>query len=101
MKKKLHFKSESLHSTSMKLRIFALISMIAASAILSGCASDDKLQVANQKTTFFGLITYDQACFTPTEVQAMNLRTQDAFGRDLPSGDRLSFGWGLISIEDY
>ena len=83
----------------MKLRKLVFLSLIAiSSAILSGCASDD---VAHKKSTLLGLYTYEPACFTPTSPTKMSVRTDEIYGRELPSGDRTQFLWGLITIEDY
>ncbi|MBE6411314.1 MAG: hypothetical protein E7036_02030 [Opitutales bacterium] len=83
----------------MKLRKLVFLSLIAISAaVLSGCTADD---VAHQKTTFFGLYTYEPACFAPSSPISMTVRTDEICGMELPSGDRTQFLWGLVSIEDY
>ena len=83
----------------MKLRKLVFLSLIAISAaVLSGCTDET---TAHQKTTVFGLYTYEPACFTPSSPISMTVRTEDACGMELPSGDRTQFLWGLVSIEDY
>jgi len=85
----------------MKLRNLVFLSLISAgAALLSGCNVGDET-TAHQKTTVFGLYTYEPACFAPTSPVAMRVRTEDAVGMEIPSGDRTQFLWGLISIEDY
>ncbi len=90
-----------LHFTFMKPRNIAFIATIVACAsFLSGCVADET--TAQQKTTAFGLYTYEPACFTPnTSCTSMTISTDDATGMELPSGDRTQLFWGLISIEDY
>jgi len=84
----------------MKLRNSVLLTLIVASAALTGCNVADET-TAHQKSTVFGLYTYEPACFTPSSPTAMTVRTEDACGMELPSGDRTQFLWGLVSIEDY
>lgn len=84
----------------MKLRNLLLISLAAAGFALSGCnvANDT---TAHQKSTFWGLYTYEPGCYSPTSNYSINARTEDVAGMELPSGDRVSFLWGLVSVEDY
>lgn len=89
-----------LNSASMKLRILALISMVIAGAVLGGCNTGND-RTAHQKSTFFGLYTYEPAIYAPTSDYSLNLRTDDACGMELPSGDKTSFAWGLVTVEDY
>ena len=90
----------SINSASMKLRILALISMVIAGAVLGGCNTGND-RTAHQKSTFFGLYTYEPGCFAPVSDYAIHARTEDMCGMELPSGDRTQFLWGLVSIEDY
>ena len=85
----------------MKLRnsVFLALSL-AGATLLSGCNVADET-TAHQKSTLFGLYTYEPACYTPSSPISMTVRTDDACGMELPSGDRTQFLWGLISIEDY
>ena len=83
----------------MKFRIYSFISAIVAGIALSGCTANQN--TAHQKETFFGIYTYEPACYAPTCTYAMNGRTEDICGMELPSGDRTQFLWGLVSIEDY
>ena len=84
----------------MKLRKLVFLSLIAIStAVLSGCNGNE--DVANKRSTLFGLYTYEPACFTPSSPISMTVRTKELYGVDLPSGDRTQFLWGLVSIEDY
>lgn len=85
----------------MKLRNSVFLTLIAAgAALLSGCNVADET-TAHQKSTVLGLYTYEPACFAPSSPTSMTVRTDDACGMELPSGDRTQFLWGLISIEDY
>ncbi len=85
----------------MKLRKLAFLLSLAASAFaLTACNVGDDT-TAHQKSTFFGLYTYEPGCFAPQSGTSFNLRTDQACGMELPSGDRTQFCWGLLSIEDY
>ena len=90
----------TINSASMKLRIIALISMVVAGAVLGGCNTGND-RTAHQKSTFFGLYTYEPGCFTPTSDTSITIRTEEACGMELPSGDKTSFAWGLVTVEDY
>lgn len=83
----------------MKLRIFTLILAAAAGFALNACTSNQN--TAHQKETFFGLYTYEPACYAPTSSTALVGRTDSVMGMELPSGDRTQFLWGLVSVEDY
>lgn len=85
----------------MKLRnlIFAALASVALS-VLSGCNSAND-ETAHQKSTFLGIYTYEPACYASQDPASFSLRTDEACGMELPSGDRTQFLWGLISIEDY
>ena len=97
----MHLIASIIKSTFMKLRKLVFLSLIAIStAVLSGCNVADET-TAHQKTTLFGLYTYEPACFAPSSPCSMTVRTEDACGMELPSGDRTQFLWGLVSIEDY
>jgi len=85
----------------MKLRNLAFLLCAAASAFtLGGCNTADET-TAHQKTTFLGVYTYEPACFAPSRPAAINVRTEDICGMELPSGDRTQFLWGLVTIQDY
>ena len=87
-------------SSYMKLRNLLLISLAAVGFALSGCNTAND-HTAQQKTTFWGIYTYEPGCFTPTSPYSLNARTDQITGMELPSGDRVEFLWGLVSLEDY
>ena len=84
----------------MKLRNLLLISLAAAGFALSGCnvANDT---TAHQKSTFWGLYTYEPGSYTPTCDISINARTEDITGMGLPSGGRVTILWGLVSVRAY
>jgi len=84
----------------MKLRNSVFLALATVALALSGCNTADET-TAHQKSTIFGVYTYEPACYTPSSPAAMTVRTDDAVGMELPSGDKTSFLWGLVSIEDY
>lgn len=83
----------------MKLRIFTLALVALVGFAMNACTSNQN--TAHQKETFFGLYTYEPACFAPTYEGSLVGRTDSITGMELPSGDRTQFLWGLVSIEDY
>jgi len=84
----------------MKLRNFVFLALATASFALTGCNTADET-TAHQKSTVFGIYTYEPASYAATDPASMTVRTEDASGMELPSGDKTSFLWGLISIQDY
>ena len=74
--------------------------MVIVGAMLGGCNTGNE-RTAHQKSTFFGLYTYEPGCFSPTSDTSINIRTEEACGMELPSGDKTSFAWGLVTVEDY
>ncbi|MBO7521526.1 MAG: hypothetical protein J6T16_04730 [Opitutales bacterium] len=84
----------------MKILKFAsLIAFAAAALSLTGCTSNTT--TAHQKSSAWGVYTFEPACFSVTDTHSALIRTDDVAGMELPSGDRLQLFWGLISIQDY
>lgn len=77
-----------------------MCSLLASVFALAACNVGDET-TAHQKSTFFGFYTYEPASFAPRSEAAFGLRTDQAGGMELASGDRTQFCWGLLSIEDY
>lgn len=89
-----------LESKYMKLRkLLLFVTTTISLALMSGCVSND--EIAHQKTTVMGIYTYEPACYAYTKDTSFVLRTEEATGMELPSGDRTQLLWGLISLEDY
>ncbi len=84
----------------MKFRNLLLITVAAVAAALSGCNTADET-TAHRKTTCFGLYTYEPECYKPSTPTSMIITTDEACGMELPSGDRTTFFWGGISVQDY
>lgn len=84
----------------MKFRNLLLLIVGAASLALSGCnVADDS--TAHRKTTCFGLYTYEPGCYKPTNPDSITITTDEACGMELPSGDKTTFFWGALSVQDY
>ena len=84
----------------MKLHKFAILAAFAATSFfMGGCVSNT--DTAHQKTTAFGLWTYEPAVYAVNNGLGARIRTDDMTGMELPSGDRLQLFWGLVSFEDY
>ena len=71
-----------------------------ASFMLGACSSNEDA-VADDGFNFLGLVSYQPASFAPASQSASVIRTSDIVTTGLPSGDKLSFLWGAIVIEDY
>ena len=96
----LHFAKENVVCFTMKPRKLTLLfSAIAASVLMGACSSND--EVADKGFNCLGLVSYTPASFEPSSEYSSVIRTKDIFGCELPSGDRTSFLWGAIVIEDY
>lgn len=84
----------------MKILKFAsLIAFAVASFSLTGCTSNTT--TAHQKSTAWGIYTFEPACFAATDTMGIRLTTDEVVGMEIPSGDRLQLFWGILSIEDY
>lgn len=84
----------------MKLRNIAFTSiLVALASILGGCVADDT--TAHQKTTAFGLYTSEPASYKLSRPASTVVRTDDATGMEVPSGNRTTFLWGMFTFEDY
>lgn len=83
----------------MKLRNLFLLSIVLISGLMSACSSND--QVAHNKTTVLGIVTFEPACYEVTKDTSDIIRSDEVYGMELPSGNRTQFLWGAISIEDY
>ena len=77
-----------------------IFSALAASFLLGACASNDGTG-ADKGFNCLGIVSYEPASFAPAEQSPAVIRTKDLFVTGLPSGDRTSFLWGAIVLEDY
>lgn len=84
----------------MKLHKFALMAAFGVSSILLGACTANT-ETAHQKSTAFGLFTFEPNSYEVSKPTTMSIRTDEASGMELATGDRLQFLWGLVSIEDY
>ncbi len=82
----------------MKFRNLLLI--VVAAVALAGCNTAND-SIAHRKTTCFGLYTYQPECYAVTDPCSITLTTDEACGMELPSGDKTTFFWGALSIQDY
>lgn len=85
----------------MKLHKFVLLVSVALGSLLTSACSSTEVATAHQKTTLFGLFTYQPASYAVTNPSSTVITTDEMFGMELPSGNRLQLAWGLISLEDY
>lgn len=84
----------------MKLHKFTLLASLALTSLFLGACTSDT-NTAHQKSTAFGVFTYEPGCYAVDNTTTAAVTTDQVCGMELPSGDRLQLFWGLISIEDY
>lgn len=77
-----------------------IFSAVMASLLLGACSSNEDT-VADNGFNFLGIVSYQPASFAPAAQSASVVRTSDIVATGLPSGDRWSFLWGAIVLEDY
>ncbi len=80
-------------------KLTLLFSSIAAAILLGACASND--DVADKGFNCLGIVKYTPASFEPASQYSAVIRTQDVFGCEIPSGNRLSILWGAVVVQDY
>ncbi len=85
----------------MKPRKLAFLFLaVFASALMSACSSTDDGR-ADKGFNCLGIVKYEPASFVPSNEYSIVVRTKDLFGSSLPSGDRTSFLWESIVLQDY
>lgn len=81
-------------------KLAILFSAVAASLLMSACSSTSDT-ASNKGFNCLGIVKYEPASFAPSNEYSAVIRTEDLFGMDLPSGNRTSFLWDTIVIQDY
>lgn len=84
----------------MRIKVLTLVSLIAASFILSGC-DGGRAQMGPKETNVLGIATYEKEAYTNTGVSTFAVSTDELYTRRNFSGDKASFLWGLFTIKDY
>ncbi len=85
----------------MKPRKLAILFLVAVSSVLMSACSSTTDGTANKGFNCFGIVKYEPASFAPAGEYSIVLRSKDAFGSSLPSGDRTSFLWESLVVQDY
>lgn len=84
----------------MKLvKFISSVVLVASALVFTACTANT--DTVHQKSTAFGIWTFNPACYTPSDGMGITVRTEQMSGMELPSGDKLSLFWGLVSFEDY
>ena len=84
----------------MKPRKLAILFLATvASVLMSACSSSDT--ATGKGFNLLGIVSYEPGSYAPADEYSAVVRTQDIFGMDLPSGDRTSFLWDAVVIQDY
>lgn len=81
-------------------KLAILFSAITASLLVSACSSSSDT-ASNSGFNCLGIVKYEPASFAPSSEYSAVIRTEELFGVDLPSGDRTSFLWDAVVIQDY
>lgn len=84
----------------MKLKIFAMLSITLAAALVSGCKSHSS-QIGAKETNILGIVKVEKAVYAHTPPTTIALNTNELFSRQDISGDRVTLLWGLITLQDY
>jgi hypothetical protein len=91
--------------SSNMIKKVTLLSLISALILVfgTGCASSQGQTGHQQQSGFnaLGVVSYQQRAFAPPPVTSLHLKARDVANRSVYSGDRISFLWGLITIDDY
>lgn len=95
------FFSERVGFSPMKLRKLVFLSLAVVSSMLMSACSSTNEGVADKGFNCLGIVKYEPASFVPAGQYSAVIRTKDLFGSSLPSGNRTSFLWEAIVIQDY
>lgn len=79
--------------------ICVLVSLFAALALFSGCASSDKY--AAKDFNMLGIVRVTPESYERINNATFALHTDEVVARRNVSGDNVQFLWGLVTIADY
>ncbi len=83
----------------LKPQIFALIGLIAV--LFSGCATRNTSSGGRETSVLGGAVTVASDSFQPTGPATIDADTSKLVGKNGPSGKKVSFLWGLLTLHDY
>ncbi len=71
-----------------------------AASLFSGC-STQKTRTGRNNSFLGGLVTYDTGSYRSVSANTIDVDATQFLGRVNPSGDKLSLGWGALTLHDY
>ncbi|MBP3302220.1 MAG: hypothetical protein J6L64_03685 [Opitutales bacterium] len=89
------------------LKLAVLSSVVAATALFSGCAGHDTIHkgpgvTAEASHNFLGIVKTNPGSYRYVdEAGSIVIRTEDLWCRRDFTGDNVSLLWGLVNINDY
>ena len=80
------------------LRFAAVLALVAC---VSGCATRNTSSGGRETTLLAGAVVYASDSFQPTSPATVDADTSKLIGKNGPSGKKVTFLWGLITLHDY
>jgi hypothetical protein len=84
----------------MKNKLQPLV-LLALVATFTGCASRTTSSGGKETTILGGAMTVANDSFQPTNPATLDADTSKIVGKNGPSGKKVSFFWGLVTLHDY
>lgn len=86
----------------MRCKYLTLLSLAALALVFTGCYHDGaQAQLEKDETNVFGLYTNKQESYEHTGPNSFVIHSDDLYTRKNFSGDKTTYLWGLVTIEDY
>lgn len=84
----------------MRCKILALLSLAASALVFTGCDAG-KASMAPEETNVLGLYKNVQESYGHTGPNSFVINSNELYTRKNFSGDKTTFLWGLVTVEDY
>ena len=84
----------------MRSKILTLVSLSVLALAFSGC-DKGRTAMGPNETNVLGIVKYDRASYEPVGPATFAIRTDELYTRRNFSGDKTTFLWGLVTIQDY
>ena len=91
-------KSNSFLNPSRRLQLAAMLGLL---VVASGCATRNTMSGGKETTVLGGAFTVATDSFQPTPPATLDADTSKIIGRSGPSGKKMTFLWGLVTLHDY
>ncbi len=85
----------------MSSKIIALVSLSVAALALSGCGDSGKTALGLDESNVLGIVKRSKASYEHTGPNTLALKTDELSARRDFSGNKTTYLWGLITVEDY